>query len=357
MRSLDAALIEREKSAYFRRRSWRCASIIALVILLVVTALASLTVGAARISAVMAARTVFGLGLPVEAEETLRQVLFSIRLPRALAAICAGMSLSCAGLVMQGVFQNPLVSPYTLGVSNGAAFGASLAIIFRARFLSAPPLIGDYLLPASAFVFSLLTMFLVYAIARVRAESGRTLLLAGVAIGYLFSALVAAIRYFSNMRELPELVFWTMGGLSAVPKSGVLIIALINVLSISVMLLKAWDINALAAGPDQAVSLGVNYERLRVTLFILSTLMTAAAVSFTGVIGFVGLIAPHITRFIAGSDYRWAIPAAALTGALLLLASDTIARTLIAPSELPVGILTSFIGVPFFLYLILRRKH
>ena len=345
-----------ETARYLHRLRFNGAVIALLLALTFLLFVLSLSVGAARISIEDTVRVLLNPFFPVNVQETSMQVILSIRLPRSLAALFAGMALSTAGLLMQGVFQNPLVSPYTLGVSSGAAFGASLAMIFRGKFLSTLPFLRVYLLPVSAFVFSLLTMLLVYGIAKLKAGSGRILLLAGVAIGYLFSAMVASIRYFSDIRDLPELVFWTMGGLNDVPKSGVLIIALADIAAISFMMVKAWDINALALGEEQALSLGVSYKRIRIIAFIVSTLMTSAAVSFTGVIGFIGLMAPHIIRIIIGSDYRWTIPASALTGALILLASDTIARTIIAPAELPVGIITSFIGVPFFLYLIIRSR-
>jgi iron complex transport system permease protein len=266
------------------------------------------------------------------------------------------MALSSAGLLMQGVFRNPLVSPYTLGISNGAAFGASLAIVFRAKFLTLMPVLGHYTLPVSAFVFSCFAMGLVYLISRIKGHDSRTLILSGVAIGYLFSALVSSMRYFSNIRELPELIFWTMGALSGIPWNGIALIALVDLAGIILMMRYAWDLNALASGEESAMSLGVNHKRIRIIAFVLSTLMTAVTVAFTGVIGFVGLIAPHISRMLVGSDYRYAIPASALMGALLLLVSDTLARTIIAPTELPVGVITSFVGVPFFLYLIMRRR-
>jgi len=284
------------------------------------------------------------------------EILFSIRLPRAVAAICAGMALSCAGLLMQGIFQNPLVSPYTLGVSNGSAFGASIAIVSRPFIFKTMPQISGYSVPVFAFIFSSLSMLMVYFISRIKKHDTKVLILSGVAIGYLFSALVSAVRYFSSIRELPELVFWTMGGLSGISWNAVFIMGTVVITSIIFMMGFAWDLNALGTGEEIALSLGVNYKKIKVFSFVLSTLMTSSAVSFTGVIGFVGLIAPHLTKMIIGSDYRYLIPASAFMGALLLLISDTAARLIIAPAELPVGVITSFVGVPFFLYLILRSR-
>jgi iron complex transport system permease protein len=346
-----------EKEQFRKKAALNITVIIVLALLIILFFFTALSSGASSVNFADVARMLLSPFFPETEISALRkQVVFSIRLPRALAAIFAGMALSQAGLLMQGVFQNPLVSPYTLGVSNGAAFGASLAIVFRPRFLAlAPFLPADYLIPVSAFTFSLLTMALVYMISKIRGHDTKTLILSGVAAGYLFSALVASTRYFSSMRELPELVFWTMGGLSGLPANGIILIGVTTILSMIIMLRYAWDLNALSAGEEPAVSLGVNYKKIKVTSFVLSTLMTSTAVAFTGVIGFVGLIAPHITRMIVGSDYRYAIPASAFMGALLLLVSDTAARVIIAPSELPVGVITSFIGVPFFLYLIIRE--
>ena len=286
--------------------------------------------------------------------ETQRQIVLGIRLPRVLAAILAGIALSNAGLLMQGVFQNPLVSPYTLGVSNGASFGAALAIVFSSHFAFLN--LGIYLIPVFAFISSVLTMILVYGIAKIAKNSSKTLILSGVAVGYLFSALVSLIKYVSDTKELPELVFWTMGGFSGINWIAIAIMAGACLVSFIIMMYFSWDLNVMTAGEESAISLGVNYKKIRMIAFVLSTILTAVAVSFTGVIGFVGLIAPHVTRMIVGSDYRYMIPVSSLVGALLLLLSDTVGRNIIAPTQLPVGIITSVIGVPFFLYLIIRKR-
>ena len=252
------------------------------------------------------------------------------------------------------MFQNPLVSPYTLGVSNGASFGAALAIVFSSHFAFLN--LGTYLLPVFAFISSVLTMILVYGIAKIAKNSSKTLILSGVAVGYLFSALVSLLKYVSDAKELPELVFWTMGGFSGINWTAIAIMAGACLLSFIIMMYFSWDLNVMTAGEESAISLGVNYKKIRMIAFVLSTLLTAVAVSFTGVIGFVGLIAPHVTRMIVGSDYRYMIPVSSLVGALLFLLSDTVGRNIIAPTQLPVGIITSVIGVPFFLYLIIRKR-
>lgn len=284
-----------------------------------------------------------------------RQTVFSLRLPRILAAILAGWALSNAGLLMQGVFQNPLVSPYTLGVSNGASFGAAIAILFGSAlsFLH----FGNYLIPAFAFLFAIITMALVFAISKVARDQSKTLVLSGTAIGYLFTAMVSLLKYVADVDALPDLVFWSMGSLSGILWDKLLIMAVVVVACFIVMMRYAWDLNVMALGEEAAVSLGVNFKKVRMIAFIISTLLTAVTVSFTGVIGFVGLIAPHVTKMIVGSDFRYTLPVSSAVGALLLLLSDTVGRTVLGATQLPVGIITSFIGVPFFLYLVARKRR
>lgn len=197
--------------------------------------------------------------------ETQRQIVLGIRLPRVLAAILAGIALSNAGLLMQGVFQNPLVSPYTLGVSNGASFGAALAIVFSSHFAFLN--LGTYLLPVFAFISSVLTMILVYGIAKIAKNSSKTLILSGVAVGYLFSALVSLLKYVSDAKELPELVFWTMGGFSGINWTAIAIMAGACLLSFIIMMYFSWDLNVMTAGEESAISLGVNYKKIRMIAF------------------------------------------------------------------------------------------
>lgn len=341
-----------EKEKYIKKSALNIYIIITFFVLCVITVCAALSTGASGVNVFDVIKFFF----KSETGDLQRRVIFEIRLPRALAAASAGAALSLSGLLMQGVFRNPLVSPYTLGVSGGAAAGASFAIIFRSHIVSVFPFLENFCVPAGAFAFSMLTMILVYAISSVKAHDSRTLILAGVAIGYLFSALTASMKYFSDVRELPEIVFWTMGSLSGIAPAGIIVIAVCVIIVFITMMRFAWDLNAVSLGQEDALSLGVNYTRIKIMSLILSTATASAAVAFTGIIGFVGLVAPHITRILMGGDYRYSVPGTALTGALLLLVSDTAARTVIAPAELPVGIITSFIGVPFFIYLLARNS-
>ena len=351
--------------AAFRRAAQRRRLVIgalaALLVMLVIAAscIGASSVGPARVSQAIA--HALGLaGAPAAAGEDARglmSIVFDVRLPRVVCAALAGGALALAGLLMQGVFRNPLVSPYTLGVSDGASFGASIAIVCASQLAARGLDLGRWLTPLFAFAMALAAMGLVYAISRVVRGSTAVLVLSGVAVGYLFSAGVSTLKYLADDASLPELVFWRMGNLMGLRWDVAAILAVVLAVSAALAMRSAWDLNTLALGREEATALGVSYRRTQTMTFVLATVLTATAVSFTGVIGFVGLVAPHVARILVGTDHRYSIPAAILFGAVLMLAADTLARTLFAPTELPVGIVTSFVGVPFFLYLIIRRRR
>lgn len=347
-------VLEREIRKYSSRQRKGRHFIAVLSLLLFVCVILSAAVGSSSVNLPVVLQTIGSYFGTAPVEEVQRSIVMDVRLPRIFCAVLAGASLSMAGLIMQGIFQNPLVSPYTLGVSNGASFGASLAIILSAKLSILGW--GSYLTPAFAFAFSMLTMLLVYSISRLTRHATKTLILSGVAIGYLFSALVSALKYISNVQALPELVFWSMGSLAGLKWNVVLFLLIAFAVCFFVTLANSWNLNVMALGSEEATALGVDYKKMLVITFFVTTVLTATAVAFTGVIGFVGLIAPHMTRMLVGGDYRYCVPSSALMGSLLLLLSDTLARTVFAPVEIPVGIITSFIGVPFFLYLIMRRR-
>lgn len=350
----QTAHIERELEKYNDRQTKGKRLIVILFVLLLTCIVISASVGSSSVNFEVVLKTLLSYFGNITVEDVQRSIVMDVRLPRVFCAVFVGASLSMAGLIMQGIFQNPLVSPYTLGVSNGASFGASLAIIMSAKlsFLG----FGTYLTPVVAFIFSMLTMLLVYTISKLTNHATRTLILAGVAIGYLFSALVSALKYISDVQSLPELVFWSMGSLTGLKWNVVLLLLTAFAICFVISLCNGWNLNVMALGYEESTALGLDYKWMLIMTFIVTTILTSMAVAFTGVIGFVGLIAPHVTRMLIGSDYRYCIPASALMGSLLLLVSDTLARTMFSPVEIPVGIVTSFIGVPFFLYLIVRRR-
>lgn len=270
---------------------------------------------------------------------------------RILLAIVSGMGLAIAGAVMQGILKNPLASPFTLGISSAASFGAALAIVFGAGFVG-----GEWMIIGNAFVFTLLASMTVYGLAKYKGITPETMILAGIAIMYLFQAMTSFLQYVGHAEQVQEVVFWMMGSLGRSSWDKVWIVTAIIAVCFPYLLLKSWDINALGAGDETATSLGVNVEKTRVICMMAVSLITASVICFTGTIGFIGLVSPHITRMVIGGDHRFLLPASALVGALLLLAADTAARTILAPEILPVGIMTALLGVPFFVYLFMRRK-
>jgi len=278
-------------------------------------------------------------------------IVWGLRLHRILLSIVAGMGLAIAGAVMQGILKNPLASPFTLGISSAASFGAALAIVLGAGFVG-----GEWLIIGNAFVFTLLASMTVYGLAKYKGITPETMILAGIAIMYLFQAMTSFLQYVGHAEQVQEVVFWMMGSLGRSSWDKVWIVSAVIAICFPYLLLKSWDINAMGAGDETATSLGVNVEKTRVICMMAVSLITASVICFTGTIGFIGLVSPHITRMVIGGDHRFLLPASALVGGLLLLAADTAARTILAPVILPVGIMTAFLGVPFFVYLFMRRK-
>ncbi len=283
-------------------------------------------------------------------------VILDLRLPRVFLAVLAGFSLAGSGAVMQAVLRNPLADPYILGISAGASFGAALAVVLGAGLCGALGISSVYVIVTNAFLFGLFTMFLIYGIARLKGAAPETMILAGVALGYLYSAGVSLLKYISSHEQLRELVVWLMGGLWGARWETVYLLLPVTLGCLAFLLRFAWDLNALGAGEEVAANLGVNVTRLRRNCAIFASLLASATVAFTGIIGFIGLVSPHLCRFVVGNDNRFLIPCSCLTGALLLLGADTLSRTLVSPTEIPVGIITSLIGVPFFLYLLFKQR-
>lgn len=292
-------------------------------------------------------------------------IVLNFRLPRILLAILAGAALAVAGAVMQGLLRNPLVSPFTLGLSSAASFGAALMIVagpllFGAAFAGSVAVLGltftarSLFIIISAFVFGWLSVLLVYAISRARQTSQSIMILAGVVIGYLFQAGLLALKYASDDDALREIVTWLMGGMWGATWQAIAILVPVVAICFILVEIRAWDLNTLSGGDDVARNLGINVDRFRITGLLIVSFAASACLAFTGIIGFVGLMAPHICRMLIGNDYRYLIPASALLGALILFVSDTVARVILAPIEIPVGVIMYIIGGIFFLYLIIR---
>lgn len=321
-----------------------------VALVLVATSLGSADLGVNSVASAIAARIFPFLNLEVSTKVDV--IVWDIRLPRIILGIVAGAGLAISGAAMQGIMRNPLVSPFTVGISSAAGFGASVAIVLGAGMVGG----GKYLVITNAFVFALLAAFLVYGLARIRGMRPETLILAGIALMYFFSAATSLLQYIATQEELHAVVHWLFGSLTGASWENIVVVSIIFFCCLPFLIKYSWDLNAMVAGDDVATTLGVNTRRVRTVCMALATLITAGIICFTGIIGFVCLVAPHITRMIIGADHRFLLPCSCILGGLLLLGADTIGRTAFQPTTIPVGIVVSVIGVPFFIYLILRTR-
>ena len=334
-----------------------------LVLLTIIFALFSMGFGSSKsLNFWKIIRIVLGLDEPTDIQ---RSILLNIRLPRVLMAIFAGAALATAGTLMQGSLGNPLVSPLTLGVASGASLGAALAIILGFSVID----IGfgenywlsdwfpNTILVLNTFVFSLIVVFIVIKLGELRGVSAESYILVGIAITFINGAIVESLVYFATPQQLAQLTHWSFGSVRRPALETVLFVGVILTLIYPRLIKYSWDLNTLAIGGDDfAISTGVDPSKLRKKILIISAFATSIIIAFTGLIGFVGLAAPHIARLIIGNDYRKLVPSSALIGALLVLIADTVGGTLFSPVVLPVGIMLSILGGPFFLYLLLNRR-
>lgn len=281
-------------------------------------------------------------------EATIETVLWQVRLPRLMAGLLVGAGLSVAGSAFQGLFRNPLVSPHILGVSAGAGFGAALAILFFPSLL---------FIQIFSFLSGMMAVAMTYMLSRIyRTSPALMLVLSGIIVGALFSASTSFLKYVADpVNDMPSIVFWLLGSLNNVSNDDLLIVGPLMLAGILVLFLIRWRINILSMGEEEARALGVNTERIRTIVIISATVISACAVSITGIIGWIGLVIPHIGRLMVGPDNRHLIPVTALAGASYLVAVDTVARS-ISETEIPIGILTSIVGAPIFAYLLRKSR-
>ncbi|MBA7509875.1 Hemin transport system permease protein HmuU [subsurface metagenome] len=280
-------------------------------------------------------------------------ILLKVRLPRILLACMVGGALAVSGVVLQALLRNPLADPYILGVSSGSALGAIIAILLGLNItIGALPLI-----PLFGFVGGLLTILFVYHISKIhRKISIQTMLLVGVVTGAILAAIIMFITSMAGPHKVQGIIFWLMGSLSSQEYPMVVIVSLYVIVGILILLYYARSLNLLVLGEESATQLGLEVERTKKIAFIGASLITGAAVSVSGLIGFVGILIPHLMRMIIGSDHRLLLPAAGLFGSIYLILADTLARTLMAPTEIPVGVITAICGGPFFIYLLRKKK-
>lgn len=290
---------------------------------------------------------------PSQADATTQVIVWHVRMPYALMAVAIGLGLGLSGAEMQTILNNPLASPFTLGISSAAAFGASLAIVLD---LSIPGVPLNWVITVNAFIFAVFSALLLDAVARWGALGTSSLVLFGIALVFSFNALVSLMQFVASAEDLQGLIFWTMGNLSRSTWPKVSIMFLVVLLLLPLSLRDSWKLTALRLGEERALSFGINVQRLRLSSLVRISILAALAVSFVGTIGFIGLIAPHIARRLFGEDHRFYLPGSALIGALILSLASIASKTMFTGVVIPVGIVTSLVGVPFFLSVVLRRQ-
>ena len=286
------------------------------------------------------------------------RVIWNIRMVRIIGALFAGAGLAVSGVVMQCILRNPLASPFTLGISSSAAFGASFAIIFLgagSSITSTVSINNPYITTVCAFLFSLVATGSILLLTKITRVSAETMILAGVAISAMFSAGLSFMQYIATDSQLGNIVAWTFGDLGKATWSWNSLILLVLLPIVLYYFYKRWDYNAMDAGEDTAKGLGANTERERIIGMVLSSVLSAVIVSFFGIIAFIGLLGPHIARMIIGSDHRYLIPFSIILGAIVLVTADGVGEVILYPSVVPVGIITSMLGGPLFIYLLIRR--
>lgn len=323
--------------------------------ILLVAALLSIILGAVEISF---ADMIEAFRKTISGDEALtldQNIFMQLRLPRALLCVITGAALACAGVLMQALFRNPIVEPGLIGTSSGAAFGASLYFVLGALFKFHA---GEWTLPIAAFLGGLASTWLVYVLSYQKQQAGiMTLLLTGIAINALFFSGVGFMSYLARDPQARSITFWNLGTFSGANWNSVLICTVVVLISVGYSWRQGAALNTLMLGENEAAALGVNVQRLKRNILFLNVLMVAVTTVFTGVISFVGLIVPHLLRWWRGSDNRFLILASCLLGPILLTGADLVARLLFAPAELPIGIVTSVIGVPVFVWMLRRQFH
>ena len=335
---------------YQRRRRRRLALLAALALALIASVALDVATGP---SGMAVERLLQILRDPGSVPRVEAVIVWNVRLPYALMAVLVGAALALAGVEMQTVLDNPLASPFTLGVSAAAALGAALAIVLGLALPGVPP---AYVVAANAFVFALASVALLYLLALWRGFGVESLVLFGIALVFSFNALVALLQFVASQDTLQQLVFWTLGSLARASWDKLAILAAVLALCLPLAWRQSWAMTALTLGEDRARSFGVPVGRLRAAALLRISLLSGVAVAFVGTIGFVGLVAPHIARMLGGEDHRVLLPASALAGALILSMASVASKTLIDGVLVPVGIVTSLVGIPFFLAIVARTR-
>jgi iron complex transport system permease protein len=342
---MDAQSLGRAYEGTLRRRLWICS---ALALALLACLLTDITLGSTHFAAPDVLMAIFD---PSSVDADTQVIVRELRLPFALMAVLVGAALSLAGAEMQTILNNPLASPFTLGVSSAASLGAALAIVLD---LGIPGVPSSWLVTANAFVFAFGSVLLLQAVASMTGGV-QSLVLFGIALVFSFNAMVALLQYLASADALQQLVFWSMGSLNRASWPAVQTLGLVVLVVLPFSLRAAWQMTTLRLGDERAATLGIDVARLRLGALLRISLLAATAVAFVGTIGFIGLVGPHIARLLIGEDHRFFLPASALVGALIMSLSAIVSKQLIPGVVLPVGIVTAIVGVPLFMSLILKR--
>lgn len=354
MDDLSKIVLNKKSSASISiKKNHETQIIILLIIILVAVFFISLTVGRYTIPLDQIFNIIYSklFNLPITCPPAVESVLFKVRLPRVISAILVGSSLSISGAAYQGLFKNPMVSPDILGASAGAGFGSALAILLSFNIIA---------IQFSSFAFGLAAVTFTYLLGKIISHGNNSvvvLVLIGMVVSNLFTAFISIIKYVADTdNKLPAITFWLLGGLSSVTFKDLRIIIFPIIISIIPLILLRWQMNVISFGDEEAASLGINTSKMKAIVIICSSLLTAAAVSISGMVGWIGLIIPHLARMIVGPNYKTLLPASLLLGSIFLLLVDDLARSMF-PVEIPLGILTSLIGAPFFIYLLLKGRR
>ena len=279
-------------------------------------------------------------------------IIFDLRLPKIVVGIVAGFALAVCGVAMQSLLKNPLADPYTTGVSSGAGFGATLAIVMGASIAT-----SEYAIVINAFIFALIPAAFIMLISTFRKPSPATIILSGIALMYIFNAIQSYMMLIADPNAASSVYAWTVGSLNSIRWEQIPFLLAVSLFGGIALMYMARILNTMNSGDAYSKSIGININRARMIVLLVVSLVSAGIVSFTGIIGFIGLVAPHIVRIFLGSDNRYLIPASAAFGAVLLMVADLISRVVIAPTFLPVGVITAFIGCPMFLYLLIKQRR
>ncbi|MCR6671486.1 iron ABC transporter permease [Devosia ginsengisoli] len=350
MATATADAVAQEGRGLYRALAWRrILIIVGFAIALALSFTIDIAWGPARYALMDVASAIVS---PGSVSDKIRVVVWDIRMPMALMAIVTGACLSLAGAQMQTILANPLASPFTLGISAAASFGAAIAIVAGVSII---PFATNFMVPVNAFVMALVATLIIHFISQARGVTVQTVVLLGIALVFTFNALLAFLQYVASEQALQSVVFWTMGSLTKATWEKIWITTAVLVFALPLFARHAWALTAIRLGEDKAASFGVNVRRIRLETMLIVALLAAVPVSFVGTIGFVGLVGPHVARMLVGEDQRFFLPTSIMAGALLLSATSVVSKSILPGVVFPIGIITALVGVPFFFSLILSN--